>query len=211
MIRIAWTMIGACVALTAAASAQGGNNRGAEFVSQATCKLCHNRTEQGTQWRIWDGSPHRRAFETLLSEESKAIAKKLGLAAQPQEAAECLRCHVTSYDAETKKIEKALFIEDGIQCESCHGPGSNHVVDGRRYWMEKDPTANMAAHIVRPDQRACVQCHRRQSPTWDPARYTLANGQTTGFDFQQAFAKIAHPLQKGFLPDTKDKESDAVK
>ena len=197
--------------VSAAGYAQGGNNGGAEFVSQATCKLCHNRAEQGKQWQIWNGSPHRRAFETLLSEESKAIAKRLGLAAQPQEAAECLRCHVTSYDMDTKATDKALFIEDGIQCESCHGPGSNHVVDGRRYWMEKDPAANTAAHIVRPDQRACVQCHRRQSPTWDPARYSLPNGQTTGFDFQQAFAKIAHPLQKGSLPDVEEKEPDAGK
>jgi len=173
--------------------------RGREFVSQDTCKLCHNQSKHGKQWKTWRDSPHARAYETLFSDASLAIAKEKGMEEAPHEAAACLRCHVTEVDPATKLPPKVLAIRDGVQCESCHGPGERHVADGRARWMDGDREVDTAARILRPNERTCVRCHRRQSPTWDPERYALPDGRTTGFDFQQAFAKIAHRLLEGFV------------
>ena len=40
----------------------------------------------------------------------------------------------------------------------------------------------------------CEHCHNEASPTFDPRRYTLPDGSTTGFDYDQALDKIAHPI-----------------
>ena len=172
-----------------------------DHVSHRTCRLCHNKTAHGLQWDIWRQSPHARAYRTLLSEASEKIVADLKLETPPEETALCLRCHVTAYDRTTSSVPAPLRVEDGVQCESCHGPGRDHVPDGRRHWMNQDRSVDTGAHIQRPTERTCVQCHRRNSPTWDPKRYSLPNGRTTGFDFQQAFARIAHPLQRHFADD----------
>ncbi|GAB4230519.1 MAG: hypothetical protein OHK0028_04990 [Deltaproteobacteria bacterium] len=39
----------------------------------------------------------------------------------------CAGCHVTGYDPDA-----AAFVEEGIGCESCHGPGHAHAASGRR-------------------------------------------------------------------------------
>lgn len=173
----------------------------ADYVGHGVCKLCHNKTAYGTQWDIWNASPHARAFETLLEPRSLEIAKGKGIDVAPSEAPECLRCHATAYDRATRNVPDVLAIMDGVQCEACHGAGAQHVPDGRRHWLGRDESVDFTAHIVRPNERTCVQCHRRQSPTWDPTRYTLPEGRTTGFDFQQAFEKIAHPLKRHFAED----------
>jgi cytochrome c553 len=190
---VAIIVLGALLASPRRTQAQ----RGAEpkdYVGDVTCKLCHNREDFGEQWTIWRNSPHARAYETLLNEKSLQIAKERNLKVAPSEAGECLRCHVTAYDRDTGIVPPPLRMTEGVQCETCHGPGSLHVPDGRHRWINRDASVDTLANIIRPDGRACVRCHRRQSPTWDPERYALPGGQTTGFDFQQAFAKIAHPI-----------------
>lgn len=64
----------------------------------------------------------------------------------------CAGCHTTGFDAAT-----GAWIEDGVQCEACHGPGLNHV-----------SLAGDTSFIVNPalltfdDQTAiCGQCHLR--------------------------------------------------
>lgn len=171
-----------------------------QFITQETCKLCHNQTEHGTQWDIWKASPHAKAYQTLLEEPSLEIARGMGLDRPPSEAPECLRCHATEYDRKTRSVPDPLKLEDGVQCEACHGMGSGHVADGRRHWLSEDLGVDFTSNIQRPNERTCRQCHRRQSPTWDPKRYT-ENGKPTGFSFQQAFAKTAHPLERRFQED----------
>lgn len=171
-----------------------------QFVSNETCKLCHNKTEYGTQWDIWKASPHANAFETLLGEPALKVARERGLDRPPSEAYECLRCHATAYDRDTRSVPAPLRLQDGVDCASCHGTGSRHVADGRNHLLGRDLSVDFAAGIQTPNERTCRQCHRRQSPTWDPQRYT-ENGRPTGFSFQQAFEKIAHPLHRKFQED----------
>lgn len=170
------------------------------YVANETCKLCHNKSDHGSQWSIWNDSPHAKAFETLLGEPALKIARDRRLDEPPSEAYQCLRCHATAYDRDTAAVPEPLRIQDGVQCEACHGMGSQHVADGRNFLLGRVDSVDFAAHIDTPNERTCAQCHRRQSPTWDPNRY-MENGRPTGFSFQQAFAKIVHTLDKRFEDD----------
>jgi len=67
---------------------------------------------------------------------------------------ECAGCHTTGYSPEDKK-----FVEMGIGCEACHGPGSNHVEALPGYEI---PTIIQAGRLT-PMQAAqiCGSCHTR--------------------------------------------------
>lgn len=162
----------------------------AEYVGNSQCKMCHNKEADGKVWTVWSSSAHAKAYELLGTPESKAVAEKAGVTGSPQEAPECLSCHVTAYskDAMPAKIK----MEDGVQCESCHGPASLHVADGKAKMMKKDETVDISAHIKKGDEAGCRTCHNEKSPTWNPERYTLADGTKAGFDFEQAWKKIEH-------------------
>lgn len=173
-------------AFTATAFAQD-----ATYVGNSQCKICHNKKEEGEQWAKWKAEPHAKALEKLSSEEAKAVAQKAGVTKPPAEAPECLKCHVTGADATGKAPEK-IKPEDGVQCESCHGPASAHTAEAKKF-KSGDKAAQPAAKIHKGDAETCKQCHNDKSPTWKADRYKTADGKTTGFDYEQALAKIAHP------------------
>ncbi len=101
------------VALVGVGYAQTG---GHQFVGVAKCKTCHKKPEQGEQFKKWQASKHAEAFETLKSEESAKIAKEKGLTTPAYEAPECLKCHVTAYDADASMLGPKFVKEDGVQC-----------------------------------------------------------------------------------------------
>lgn len=177
-----------------------GDQAGADYVGNNQCKVCHNKPAEGEQWKKWSEMMHARAYKSLASDKAKAVAEKAGVTTPPQESPECLRCHVTAFDATTfqpgtdvaKHLPPKIGIAEGVQCESCHGPASLHVADGKKYKMQGDTSIDMSAHQTRPDARVCAKCHSDQNPTYDPGRYTLEDGTTQDFDFEQAWAKIAH-------------------
>lgn len=166
------------------------------YVAAKQCKLCHNKPDEGEQFNVWTRMKHSQAFKTLLSEKAVEVAVHQGIDGPPSEAAACLKCHVTGYDPATQSHPKTLAKEDGIQCDSCHGPGSAHMADGKVLRMNKDADVDLMANLVYPDEKTCAQCHNSENPTWDPQRYTLESGETAGFDFAQAAALIAHKNPK---------------
>ena len=67
---------------------------------------------------------------------------------------DCFRCHTTGpstagHQAGLPGVQ-GTFVQPGIQCEACHGPGSRHV---------PNPPANI---YVNPTAAFCGQCHSRQ-------------------------------------------------
>lgn len=69
---------------------------------------------------------------------------------------ECLGCHTTGYDPQTKQ-----FLEMSVGCERCHGPGSEHTSAPTKITDEE-----LAQRIVRPkklepvrEAMICGQCH----------------------------------------------------
>jgi hypothetical protein len=83
--------------------------RGATYVGSDRCAPCHAEV-----YRAWSESPHARAVETL------AGAKK-------DEDPACLTCHTTGYGELSGYRGKGTPGHAGVGCESCHGPGSDHV------------------------------------------------------------------------------------
>jgi peroxiredoxin len=86
----------------------------AAYVGSAVCQSCH-----ADEHARWSEQPHARAFATL---EAKGKASD----------GECLRCHTTGLDKPGGYRagggpQPALA---GVGCESCHGPGGEHVRDG---------------------------------------------------------------------------------
>ncbi len=67
---------------------------------------------------------------------------------------ECAGCHATGLDP-----EKKTFVEMGVGCEACHGPGSNHAEAVPGYEI---PTIIQAGRLT-PAQAAqiCGSCHTR--------------------------------------------------
>lgn len=163
-----------------------------DYAGVSQCKLCHNKPDEGKQYSIWKLAEHSQSYTVLLGDRAKEVAKIAGVDGPPNEAASCLSCHVTAYNAETKTHPQKIKKTDGVQCESCHGPGSAHIIDGRKLLMKKDPTINVADKLVPPDGKTCVQCHNDQNPTWNPERYTLDDGSKVGFSFEEAVKSIQH-------------------
>lgn len=73
-------------------------------------------------------------------------------------AFDCARCHTTGYIAEGNQDGLpgliGTWVEDGVGCENCHGPGSNHVNNPYQVSME----------VIR-DSEACGACHSRTEVT----------------------------------------------
>lgn len=146
------------------------------YVGADKCKMCHNSATKGAQYTKWKEGAHAKAYETLASEAAKKVAAEKGIA-DPQKAGECLQCHVTAHAAPAAQKTDKYKVEDGVGCESCHGPGGD-------YWkmdVMKDQAQSVAAGLIIPNEATCKTCHNPKNPTHK------------GFDFAAYSAKIAHP------------------
>ena len=176
------------------ASMSGNTGRAQErdaslYVATKSCKMCHKKEEAGAQFAKWEERAHRKAYETLAGAESKAVAAKLGID-DPQTSGKCLKCHSTAYNMTEERQVEVINVEHGVTCQSCHGPGKNY----KKKEIMKDRAAAVEAGLVFPATDHCTVCHNDSSPTWDPERYTRADGTKTGFDVDLAFEKIKHPV-----------------
>lgn len=126
------------------------------YVGQAECAGCH-----GDAHDFWQETSHASAVETLQRRDKQFDQN-------------CIGCHVDGweepggsvlgnieYEAE---INGRTFTKDlhEVGCESCHGPGSNHLVD-------PVDEAGRPQHIeARPREQTCTECHvPDHSPTFD--------------------------------------------
>jgi hypothetical protein len=146
------------------------------FIGAEKCKMCHNSPAKGAQYTKWAESKHAKAYATLAGEEAKKIATAKGIA-DPQKAPECLRCHVTANGAPAANLTDKYKIEDGVGCESCHGPGGDYWKIETMKDLEKAKVAGLAI----PTEATCKECHNAEGPTFK------------GFEFAAMKAKIAHP------------------
>ncbi len=133
-------------------------------VSSCSASVCHGGGELGkpfseaTTWRSLD--PHARAYDTLLSQQSQAMAKILWSDKTPaHEASLCLKCHVNSdYDLSRPTFRKV----DGVGCESCHGAAKDWLKPHyRANWKDADRQALGLTDTKGLHGRAnvCVKCH----------------------------------------------------
>lgn len=132
------------------------------YVGVGKCKTCHKMEKKGDQFGHWEAGPHAHAYKTLLTEESKAICAKMEIKVAPNEAPECLKCHVTGYGVKAELLGEKYVMEDGVGCESCHGAGADYVKIHK-----KDLEGAMKAGMINPkDAEMCKGCHNPESPTF---------------------------------------------
>ena len=152
-----------------------------QFVGTKKCKMCHNSKKSGQQFSIWEASAHANSFATLASEESKAIAKKMGIA-DPQKSDQCLSCHVTGAGKDAAMFDKSFSQEEGVGCEACHGPGSEYKSMKVMKGITAGTMSGADYGLIAADEAQCKTCHNEKSPTFK------------GFDYKTYWGKIAHPV-----------------
>jgi len=180
----------ALLLLASAALADGSH----QYVGSKKCKTCHRKEAIGNQYGQWEDSKHAKAFETLAGEKAAKWAEEAGVS-DPQNDEKCVKCHVTVYDVDPSLLTATYDRSEGVGCEACHGAGKDFR---KKKIMMDEEKARAAGLIFHPDEKVCVRCHNDESPAWDPARYTLADGSKVGFDFEQATEAIAHPVPEGY-------------
>jgi ribosomal protein L40E len=189
------TLVALCLGLglgiTLTGDAFGAGTDEHLYVGVSKCKTCHKKKLIGNQYGAWQDAKHSKAFESLKSEDAIKLAKEKGIAGPPHEAEECLKCHATAFGLKPEQLaKKPLKLADGIQCESCHGPGKDY----RKKKVMADHDKSLAAGMwdAAKDEKICMECHNEDATGWDPQKYELADGSKVGFDFEKAKEEIAH-------------------
>lgn len=139
----------------------------ADYVGSEKCKTCH--ADQYTDWqKTKHGNMIQDASEVLGSKSqtnykyvifnSYIIDKDLNWASEQwnpdTKAIEkgtrtgswfdgCASCHTVGYNKEAKN-----FVEPGVGCESCHGPGGDHI-----------KSFSAADIVCNPGVEMCAPCH----------------------------------------------------
>ena len=123
------------------------------YVGSKACSACH--ASQATQWQ---GTAHARAWASLVGKK-----RQLDQA--------CFACHATgavpwSGEVLGPHAPGEVGSLSNVGCESCHGPGKEHVV-------------NPATPMATPTAATCTGCH---DATQDDGR----------FDFLAYLPRISH-------------------
>ena len=136
-----------------------------KYIGASKCKMCHNKPDKGEQFNKWAEGPHANAMESLSAEEAK----------DPK----CLKCHSTVGHIDASLVA-SIKVEEGVSCESCHGPGSMY----KGASVMKNQELSMQKGLILPEEQVCKKCHNEESPDFK------------GFDYAEYAAKIAHPNPK---------------
>ncbi len=163
-----------------------------KYLGAKSCAPCHGTGQQQNAFRSWQTSKHAQAYRALAAGSESERRKcgdlelwiveigrgvKYGLPKPAAESKECLPCHVTAFGSNPQQIAASFDPKDGVQCESCHGPGSAHV-EART--ASESGKADSALKKYR-DQAAigaqCRACHE---------------GTCGDFDFDKMWPAIKH-------------------
>ena len=101
------------------------------YASATACQRCHEQ-----EYLQWSATRHAFAYETLLKKERYFDAG-------------CVSCHTTGFGYPTGfQIGEQDSTLKGVQCETCHGPGKQHVGNPKK--------SNIRSGA---DTSLCLQCH----------------------------------------------------
>ena len=110
------------------------------YASATACQQCHEQ-----EYLQWSATRHAFAYQTLLKKERYFDV-------------ECVSCHTTGFGYPTGfQIGDQDSTLEGVQCETCHGPGKQHVGNPKK--------SNIRSGA---DTSLCLQCHdTKHSPGFD--------------------------------------------
>ncbi len=103
------------------------------FLGSRSCEHCHSAINN--EWEI---SRHGKAIESLIAKHKDYDMQ-------------CLPCHVTGMDGKGTVGGFVSMQENGwmvgVQCEACHGPGSQHAQRPKKFKTKKITAST------------CIKCH----------------------------------------------------
>ncbi|MCL4550050.1 MAG: cytochrome C554 [Bacteroidetes bacterium] len=170
--------VAAYFVLPANSNAQGKNS----YEGVQVCGMCHKTEKSGNQLKIWQDSKHSQAYKTLLTAKADEISKKKS-GKKAVENPECLKCHATGYNVDKALVGAKFKVEDGVQCETCHGAGSGYK---SMSVMKNKAEAEKKGLVMHSDiEKFCKTCHNPESPSYKE------------FKFQEMWKKIEHKVPKG--------------
>jgi hypothetical protein len=133
-------MLAGCVVvvvLFALAGAQEAPKVKHEYVGVKVCAMCHKTDGIHESWLA---TKHATAWDKLSPEDQKKEALK------------------PFYTTGTTAKGDLLT---GVQCEACHGPGSDYKAKS----VMQDKQKAIEAGMLIPDAKTCLKCHNDKAPT----------------------------------------------
>ena len=147
---------------------------GLKYVGSQVCGECHSVTSKNHEYGEWRYSKHAQAYAILSTDEAKRLAAEQGIT-EPQKSETCLNCHTTGAGASPDGFSETFDPAQGVQCESCHGPGSDHVSE----MLQHDSLAAVKTQLPPGDKTICQGCHTE-------------NIHGNRFEFAKYLAEIDH-------------------
>jgi cytochrome c5 len=180
-----------------------------QYVGVKVCASCHGGELAGGKaagpYQIWQKSMHAGAVRTLASKDVAGEARqveglwivkmgrgeKYGLPVPAADFPHCLICHSTAVSADPRLVSESLDRKEGVQCESCHGPGSAHArVETLKRSGKPIPAEEVAAAL---DVAKAVTLRRYANEKEVEAMCrTCHDGMCGDFDFQKAWPAVRH-------------------
>lgn len=155
------------------------DNADHKYVGVTKCVgACHKTESQGRQLDIWKNSVHTNAYKTLETEEANKIAQDKGFNAPAVDVPECIKCHVLGRELDPSGLTATFDKTEGVQCESCHGPGSDYMK--LSIMKSRQKSIENGLLVYENKEELCTGCHNEQSPTFK------------GFEFDSYWSKIKH-------------------
>jgi hypothetical protein len=183
----------ATITTTSSGTAEVGQTIiGATYVGIQRCAVCHSGAVGSDKVTPWSKTKHAKIFKDGVN----------GVASDHY-GANCIRCHTVGYDADPAAVNggfddvakqvgwtlpavenqkpgafealpAALKNVGNIQCENCHGPGSQHAATGSRILIS-----------VSLGSGVCAQCHASgtnhiKSTEWVGSLHSAATSYPSG-------------------------------
>jgi len=137
-------------------------------VASCVSSGCHGSTRPLKESRIlqneyytWlNRDRHPRSYNILFNDRSARIVRNMRLKKKAYEETMCLDCH--SMNVARAAVSGRVELEDGVQCEACHGPASGwraeHTEAG---WTHEQSVARGMIDLRDIPTRAktCLACH----------------------------------------------------
>jgi predicted CXXCH cytochrome family protein len=127
------------------------------YVGAATCTGCH--TENHTDW---SGTIHATAFNTLV-------------VGGHGDDYLCYPCHTVGYGAASGFVSLAATPQlANVQCENCHGPGSNHLTDPVAAPLQVSFDSTLCGSCHQSCHGLCGENHHPQFEQWSVSAHATA-------------------------------------
>ena len=159
--RVRFLAVAVCFVMVASlVSLAGAEEAKHEFIGAKKCSMCHKKDGIAESWQA---TAHATAWDKLTPEQQKDKA--------------LLPFYTTGTDAKGNLLT-------GVQCEACHGAGSDYKSNK----VMKDREAAIAAGMLIPDEKTCTKCHNEKAPT------EALKASAKDFNYEKMMVKGGHVM-----------------